>query len=168
MAQNTDTAQTPSWRDYSDQLPAHLIASYKRTEQLACTDLHLAFPDEDPAETLRQLRESMAEEARAQVPFAHVPLPGGAESADAWGDDDAGNWNRVVNGTHRRLDAEIVEASRRKRASLGVFITGLQTPDGSVRWGLIVSADDDPVGPEAVRNFAALLMDAADELDRLQ
>jgi hypothetical protein len=55
-----------------------------------------------------------------------------------------------------------------------VFIDGEQYPDGSVKRTLTVSVSDLPTSTggelsvEQARQFAAVLVEAADELDRLQ
>lgn len=154
MTQTTDTAQT--WRDLADQLPAHVIRRFERHEHL--TELHgpLAFPEEDPADVIRKDQRQLLEEARNEVPFAHVSLPAIATGADLWNDDDDGNWTRIVDGTHRST------------GPLSVSLTGVQSPDGSVVWSVSAYAQDDEVSPSQLREYAALLSDAAAELEQLQ
>ena len=46
-------------------------------------------------------------------------------------------------------------------------VDGVQSTDGTVEWSLFVLADDrEPLTSDQAREFAAALIDAADELDR--
>lgn len=153
---NTITPETTqTWREFADQLPAHAIGRFERHELL--TELHgpLAFPEEDPAEVIRRDQRMMYEEARDQVPFAHVALPESAIGADLWTSDDDGNWYRVVDG------------GTRSTGRLGVSLSGIQTADGAVVWTVSADTKDDAVSPAQLREYATLLTAAADELDRL-
>lgn len=144
-----------SWRDLADQLPPHVVQRFERQERM--TELHgpLAFPQEDPAEVVRRGQELMLREAREQIPFAHVPLPAAARTAYLWEDSVDGTWTRVVDGTRRTV------------GPLSVCISGVQSPDGSVVWSVAAETKDDAVTTEQLREYAALLIEAADELDDL-
>lgn len=149
------TTTATSWRDFVDHLPPHVIARFERHEQLS--ELHgpLAFPEEDPAEVIRRDQQMMFEEARDQVPFAHVPLPPCANWADLWDEAGDGSWSRVVDGTSRQT------------GPLAVNITGVQSSDGSVSWSVSADTKDYAVSPEQLREYAVMVVEAADELDRL-
>lgn len=150
---NTNTAET--WRDLADQLPPHVVQRFERHERL--TELHgpLAFPQEDPAEVVRRDQALMLREAREQIPFVHVPLPDAAQNAGLWEDSVDDGWTRLVDGTRRTV------------GPLSVCISGVQSPDGSVVWSVAAETKDDAVTAEQIREYAALLIEAADELDRL-
>ncbi|BBX89005.1 hypothetical protein CQY21_16060 [Mycolicibacterium boenickei] len=150
---NSDTAQ--SWRDLADQLPPHVVQRFERHERL--TELHgpLAFPQEDPAEVIRRDQAIMLQEARDQIPFAHVPLPAAAQGAGLWEDSVDDTWTRLVDGTRRTV------------GPLSVCISGVQSPDGSVVWSAAAETKDDAVTSAQLREYAALLIVAAAELDYL-
>lgn len=152
----TQDSTATSWRDLADQLTPDTIRRFERQERL--TELHgpLAFPHEDPAEVIRKDQQHMLEEARNQIQFAQVKLPETAESADLWEDDGDGEWTRGVYGTDR------------KTGPLSVGISGVQSADGSVEWNVTAYAKDDPVTPAQLREYAVMLTDAADELERLK
>lgn len=144
-----------TWRDFADQLPAHVIQRFERHERL--TELHgpLAFPGEEPAEVIRKDQELMLKEAREQISFAHVPMPAAATWSDVWQDDGKGNWSRVVDGTSR------------SSGPLTVDIMGVQSAvDGSVSWSVNAEYRGD-LTSEVSRQYAALLTEAAEEIDRL-
>lgn len=144
------------WRDFAEHLTPETVAGFEASEHLARTEVHLAFPGQEPAEVLRRVQARLLDEARQQVPFAGVQLPAGAERADLWQDyDGAGDWSRMMFGTRREI------------AHLAVQIDGVQAPNGSVEWNAYAFADDDVTSPQQLRMFAAMLMDAADELERL-
>jgi len=50
-----------------------------------------------------------------------------------------------------------------------VYVEGVQRSDGTVQWSLCVLADDrEPFTAGQARRFAAMIIEAADELDRLE
>jgi hypothetical protein len=144
------------WRDLADYLTPGTIRHYEGCEHAAKTEAHLAFPNEDPEEVLRRVQAGMLEEARQQVPFAHTPLPAAAEESDTWQDDGTGTWSRVVFGPRRDI------------AHMAAGVDGVQHADGSATWSIYVHADDDPTTADQARAFAAALIEAADDLNRLK
>ncbi|PEG35625.1 hypothetical protein CRI77_25000 [Mycolicibacterium duvalii] len=87
-----------------------------------------------------------------------LPLPQGAESAEHWADDADGQWTRMVHGPSRSVEG----------FDAAVYRTGVQTRDGAVTWSLYVHvADSDDMTAGQVRQLAAALVEAADELDNL-
>jgi hypothetical protein len=53
-----------TWRDLADQLTTEQIARFERAEQLCMAGAHLAFPQNDPSETLADLLAGVLKEAR--------------------------------------------------------------------------------------------------------
>ena len=91
--------------------------------------------------------------------FGHIPLPRGVESADHWKADDTGTWTRQLTVPARTVD--------RAGADATVYVDGVQSTDGTVEWSLYVLADDrEPLTADQARRFAAMITDAANELDR--
>jgi len=89
-----------------------------------------------------------------------VPVPAGAQQVGHWEDDGTGCWTR-------RLAAS-VRSVERTGADCAVYVDGVQASDGTVQWSLFVVADDrEPFTGVQARRFAAMILQAADELDRL-
>lgn len=155
MTQDTDTNANATWRDYAEYLSPDKIANFEASEHLARTEAHLAFPGADPDAVVRRVQQSMLDEARNQVRFAAIPLPAGCDQSDTWQNDGTGTWSRWVFGPRRTID------------HLSIGVDGSQYPDGSVKWEMFASVDDDPMTPEQARKFAAMLLDAASDFERL-
>jgi hypothetical protein len=57
---------------------------------------------------------------------------------------------------------------KRAGADSTVYVDGVQSSDGAVQWSLFVLADDrEPFTSVQARRFAAMIVEAADELDGL-
>ena len=159
IAHNPDTAQT--WRDLAGQLTPEQIASFEHQEALA---LHSIASGRNPYETADDIVRGFLIEARWEAEqnrvdtAINVPLPSGAESAEHWSEDVEGRWTRMLHGPSRAVAG----------FDAAVYRTGLQTRDGAVTWSLYVHAEDrDGMTAQQVRQFAAALVEAAGELDRL-
>lgn len=155
MTRNPSPVDSAEWRDYADQLPASVVASFARSEELARTSAHLAFPGEDPEEVLRKVQRHILKEAREQLPFVDIELPAGCDHADTWQDDGTGTWTRSVIGPRRTVD------------HLSIGVDGVQRADGSVAWQMFANVDDDPLTPEQARAFAEMLVLTAAEFEVL-
>jgi hypothetical protein len=151
----TDNKVT-SWRDLIEHLTPDTGKRFERHEHLSSIHGPLAFPDEDPEEVRSRDQQRMLEEAREQIPFAHIALPAAAKGADTWQDNGQGNWSRLVFGPEHKTEL------------FSTWITGVQSPDGTVRWSLSFDAGDEADVPDQIRERAAMLIEAADELERLQ
>ncbi|MGO9186217.1 hypothetical protein [Mycobacterium sp.] len=106
----------------------------------------------------------MLAEARAEAThnlgdtLFDVPVPAGAEQVDHWEDDGTGSWTRRLSVSSRSVS--------RPGADSTVYVDGVQRSDGTVQWSLFVLADDrEPFASTQARRFAAMILEAADELD---
>ncbi|MGP4056629.1 hypothetical protein ACTWP6_17695 [Mycobacterium sp. 4D054] len=154
-----DNATT--WRDLADQLTPEQVRRFEHHERLA---LNSIASGRNPSETVDDIARGFLTEARweAQQNLADamigIPMPAGAESAEHWSEDSTGKWTRLLHGPSRSIDG----------FDAAVYRTGVQTRDGAVRWSLSVHAEDrDDMTAEQVRQLAATLVEAADELERL-
>jgi hypothetical protein len=89
--------------------------------------------------------------------LAYVPAPADAQHLADWVDehDDDAHWGRYMRGT------------RRAAAGVSVTIRGWQDASGNVERYVSVESDDAQLDATALRRLAALVLDAADELDGL-
>jgi hypothetical protein len=163
----TDNDNAATWRDLADQLTLEQISRFEHAEQPCMTSAHLAFPQNDRSKTIADMLDGVLKEARWEAQqnltdahtFAHVPLPAGVESAEHWESDDTGTWTRRLSVSSRTLG--------RRGADSAVYVDGVQSTDGTVEWSLYVLADDrEPMTSDQARQFAAMLIEAANELDR--
>lgn len=154
-----DNATT--WRDLTDQLTPEQVRRFEHHERLA---LNSIAAGRNPNETADDIARGFLTEARWEAEqnltdaMISVPVPPGAESAEHWG-DGADGWTRMLHGPSRVVEG--FDAT--------VYRTGLQTQDGAVTWSLYVHvADSDDMTAAQVRQLAAALVEAADELEALQ
>jgi hypothetical protein len=145
-----DTATT--WRDLADQLTPQQIAELKTWEQ--------KWPDEHNG-FLVEARSYAEQNLDDKLMFGHLDAPEGATRVWPAGKRMDGTWVREFSGTARLI------------AGVTVYIDGDQSVDGSVKRVLSVGVSDLREGPggelsgEQARQLAAVLVEAADELDRL-
>ncbi|OBF86962.1 hypothetical protein A5791_19915 [Mycobacterium sp. 852002-51163_SCH5372311] len=150
-----DTATT--WRDLADQLTPEQIRRFERYEQL------LRSAD-DSEELLKEARWEAERNLNDVVEFGHIPLPSGISHPGHWENDGTGTWTRTMEFSRRSVDRAASDAS-----DSSVYVDGVQAGDGAVTWSLFVLADDRaPFTAEQARRFAAMIMAAADELERLR
>ena len=151
-----NTAQT--WRDVADQLTLDQVERFTYLESL----ISAGAPDEDSRKTglLQQARWEAEQNLTDQHIFGEVPLPDGARSVDHWENNGCGEWTRRLSLSTRSIDSDAVTAK--------VFVEGVQSSDGSVQWSLSALADDQKtLTAQQARDYAAMLVAAADELDML-
>ncbi len=147
-----DTATT--WRDLSGQLTSSQVRRFERYEQL------LRTPD-DEQELLSEARWEAQQNLNDAYRFGHIPLPAGSTAPGHWEADHAGIWTRTVEFSRRSED--------RPGSDSTVYVDGVQASDGTVQWSLFVLADDRaPFSVDQARRFAAMIVTAADELERLR
>jgi hypothetical protein len=92
-----------------------------------------------------------------QLVFGDVPIPDGCK-AYGWTTDDTGTTTRLLARSTRSLGG--VDAS--------VFTDGVQDTTGTVAWELSLHANTQhPLTSDQVRRYAAMIVEAADEYDRL-
>ncbi|MDO0975982.1 hypothetical protein [Mycolicibacterium frederiksbergense] len=149
-----------TWRDLSDQLTPEQVARFERSEAMALASIAAG---RNPYETADDIVGGLLTEARWEAEqnltdrMINVPLPPGAEEAEHWSEDD-GEWTRTVHGGARSVDG----------FDAAVYRTGTQASDGAVTWLMYVHVDDhDDMTAEQVRQLAAKLVEAADELEQL-
>jgi hypothetical protein len=133
------------------------------------TGAHLAFPQIDRSKTVADMLDGVLKESRWEAQqnrtdahtFGNVPLPSGIKSADHWEDDSSESWTRKLSLSSRSID--------RAGADSTVYVDGVQRTDGTVEWSVYVLADDrKPFTAEQARQFAAMIIEAANELDGLR
>jgi hypothetical protein len=97
----------------------------------------------------------------AQTDHSQVALPPGTVSLDGWQDDD-GRHYRIISGQDRRVEG--IDGV--------VGTSAIQWDDGSVDDGRLegpciwIGVTAEGVAPEAARQFAHALIDAAEEVDQ--
>jgi hypothetical protein len=156
----THDDNSSTWRDLADQLTPEQVARFERWEADALKSVAAGRNGnyESPEDIARCFLVDARREAEQNLTDStfDVPIPAGASGAEHWEDDGTGRWTRPVYGIQRNV------------AHLSVGITGEQHPDGTVGWAAHAHADDNPATPDQLRQFAAAVLEAADELDRLQ
>jgi hypothetical protein len=155
-ARSDDNATT--WRDLADQLTPEQVASFEGMER------HFAeqgVGDQPQAKgALLRYARDYAERNVVDAVYADVALPPGATTdSESWSQDlHQGGWRRSV------LWRMFGEPHR------NVEISGWQRTDGSFTrnvcvWGV---GEGEELTSSAARHIAALLIEAADELDRMR
>lgn len=137
-----------SWRDLADQLTPDQIETYECVER--------GTQGRASAQLLEFARLSV-EGRLAEMAYGDIPLPVGAESADKWQVHREFGWSRSVVWREFR------------GPEMSVDIDGWQRCDGAVaRRAISVYLNEgQQFTGAAARQLAALLVEAADELDRL-
>lgn len=149
---SSSTTNTPTWRDFADQLTAEQVASLEHCESRLSVDHPHGVAA--LAEHARDMAETNAVDAR----YAGVPLPAGAIQNDGWSRHcDTGNWYRLIEWAVIPTRTPAVE----------VCIDGRQATDGTFTRDVAVYAEDARLTTAQARALAAALSAAADELDRL-
>jgi hypothetical protein len=140
MSTSDDTAQT--WRDVADRLTSAQIAQLERLER------------DEPQTLLEMARQWAAQNMAAAPPLDDVTPPAGAVRTFGWQRD--GTWFRDFEGTTRRGGPARVQ------------ISGRQQADGSTRrWITVHARHLEALDPASARELAALLIEAADEMEKL-
>jgi hypothetical protein len=106
---------------------------------------------------LTELARQMAERNLLQASLAHIPGPAGAVAVSAWYDDGE-IVTREVYGTAWNV------------GNVNARITGEQSSSGVTRWRVEVDPVERTIGDltaAQAREMAAVMLQAADELDRL-
>lgn len=152
-----DNATT--WRDLADALTPHQVAYIEDWEA------HPELPpmaDGKPAPygahqagLLFTAREYVKQNAAAAY-FADVAPPAEDGEHYPWEHDGDGKWFRLFYGTTRKV------------GDVQVMLSGLQGCDGTITRSISVDGDSESLEAMQARQIAAALLDAADELERLQ
>ncbi|WP_104183594.1 hypothetical protein [Mycobacterium avium] len=145
------------WRDLADALTPQQIAYIedweRRPQDPPRADGRMRTDEEHQASLLHAAREFVSSNVAGAI-FADVAPPAEDGQHYPWEDAGDGKWTRFFVGTTRKLgDAE-------------VFISGIQSSDGRINRSITISGAED-MDTEQARQFAVLLADAADEVDRL-
>lgn len=168
MTTTTHDDNAATWRDLADQLTIDQVARFERMERLCESDAHKAFPNEERDQVVAEIRGGLLQEARWEAEqnltdqhvFGHVPMPAGVKSAEHWEDDGTGAWTRRLSVSRRGVD--------RPGADSTVYVDGVQSADGAVKWSLFILAyGREALSPQQARLLAAHLIEAADEVDEL-
>jgi hypothetical protein len=138
---------TSTWRDLADELTPAQIAEMEKWES--------KFPDEQQG-LLTEARQYAADNLVDAVMFPHITKPLDAHEVYGW-TERAGQWSR-----------EFVGTTREPANGFAVALTGFQCGDGRVeRYGRLYGPDRDRFTSDDLRAAGAALIEAADELDRL-
>jgi len=156
MTTTHDDAQT--WRDLADQHTPEQIYGLEGCERRFNTD---GVPDDPRAQaSLLGFARQYAEHNLVDAAYADVPLPAGASTdSEGWGKD-------LKFGGYRR---SLLWRSDGEPGEVSVDIDGWQRLDGSFTrhtslWG---TDEGGALTSAQARRIAAMLLDAADELERL-
>ena len=93
-----------------------------------------------------------------EIVYGHVPRPADATTLDHWHTTNVGVTSRFF------------DCSTRKVGAATVIVAGEQFEDGICRHAIHIYGDNDSIDelkPTDARRLAAALLDAADELDKL-
>jgi hypothetical protein len=145
----TPNDNATSWRDLADQLTPEQRKSYANLERETQGRM--------PAQRLLEFVREEVEGNLADMAYCDVPAPADANWVGKWEKNRGEGWSRSL--VWRGFRAP----------EMCVAIDGNQQCDGTVERQISVYLNDDPkldAGP--ARRLAALLVDAAAELDRLQ
>lgn len=147
-----DNATT--WRDLADQLTDKQIARLTSMESRAPAGWAAG---EAADALLNGAREYAEQNLMGTVVFGHIATPAAAREVFPWEDDGHGEWSRFFYGTRYTTAGQRYD----------VETTGVQRADGSVKRAVYINAPGDELTAKQAREAAALLIQAADELDRL-
>ncbi|MGD9621442.1 MAG: hypothetical protein AB7G47_13925 [Mycolicibacterium sp.] len=158
-----NTTNPTTWHDLRDQLTPDQIEYLESWD--ANPDIPVMSPVHGPVleehrrGSLYFAAKKFVETNAATGRFAHVPMPPDARVVDGWhlfGDDE---FDRHFDGT-----------TRRDNTGVRVYISGRQYQDGRVERVITVTGppdNDDVLTAAEARAAARMLLEAADELDKL-
>jgi hypothetical protein len=148
-----DNATT--WRELADALTPQQIAYIedweRRPDIPPLADGSAKTDDAHQRALLFTAREFVGSNAAASL-FADIAPPPEEGHHYPWENIGDDTWTRFFVGTSRKL------------GDVEVFISGIQSSDGAISRAIGVSAGED-MGATEARHLAALLIEAADELD---
>ncbi len=155
----THDDNTTTWRQLADQLTAD---QYAHIEQMEAT------APSDPATVADGLLELAREHAQKNLTdaaqFGHLPTPAGARNMHHWEDDGNGSWLRLFSGEVLGIGLNN-SGPAANRVDLGV--EGVQYADGSITRSVYVYTTAAESTAEQARAVAAMLVEAATELEGL-
>jgi hypothetical protein len=162
-----------SWRDLADQLTPKQATRLEEIERDPVGHFcHIGPPmsrSEVQANLLRMAR-SYARDNLAGVLCAEVPDPAGALNVSDWSDWDTDAAIRYFSGRRWVIDVD------NPGEAIHVVADGMQLSNGHIDRAITLSSSNTSRGwgpmnwntitPQQARQFAAALIDAADEVDR--
>jgi hypothetical protein len=154
----THNDRATTWRELADALTPEQIAyieHWERHPELPpMADGSSRSAEKHADGLLFTAREYVGANAAA-VMFADIAPPPEEGQHYPWSEHADGTWTRFFVGTTRNL------------GDVEVMINGIQSSDGSISRTINANAVDDLDASQA-RRLAALLVETADELDRLE
>ena len=157
MNAHHDNAST--WRDLRDALTAEQIAHLEDWENHPEIPPRIDSSAQSAEQHARALlfsaREYVSQNAAAAV-YADVAPPPDEGKHYPWEHNGDGRWMRLFTGTDRKVGSTIV------------MINGMQHSDGAITRSICIDGETEELDPSAARQVAAAMIEAADELERLQ
>lgn len=160
---NTTHDTSTSWHALRDQLTPDQIEYLEnwgaQLNNPAMSPEHGPVLDEYRRGSLYVAAKEFVETNVATGRFAHVPMPPDAKVVDGWHRYDDDGFDRHFDGT-----------TRRDTTGVRVFIGGRQYQDGRIERVITVTGppdNDDVLTAVEARAAARMLLEAADEIDRL-
>lgn len=142
--QNTAT----TWRDLADELTPQQV------EDFAYRETVIEPGPDRTALFLQQARRHVEGNRIDRERFGHVPAPAGARRVWHWEvDRQEGGWHREFEGREWKV------------AAVSLFVQGRQFPDATVHAEVTLDATAAILGAEELRALAAVLCEAAQELE---
>lgn len=154
---------TPTWRDLRDQLTPDQIAYLEgweaRPHLPVMADSEWIDAEAHQRGSLLFAAQEFAETNKIAEQCVNLPMPPDARVIDGWHRFGEGEFDRYFDGTTRRDDSGV-----------RVFISGRQMHDGRIEREITLAGrpdQDDRLSADDARAAARMLIEAADELDRL-
>lgn len=149
-----------TWRDLADALTPEqraYIEDWERHPEIPpMADGSAPDPERHAAALLFRAREYVGQNAAA-VLYADVTPPPEDGQHYPWEHDGDGKWTRFFMGTTRKVGDDSA-----------VSIMGNQSVDGNIERTINIDGSDEGLDAATARQLAAALIEAADELERLQ
>lgn len=157
MNAHHDNAST--WRDLQDALTPAQIAYLEdweaHPEIPPRADGSSPSPEDHARALLFSARDYLSQNSAAAV-YADVAPPPDDGVHYPWQPDGDGGWVRYFTGTDRKV------------GSTTVMINGMQHCSGSITRSICIDGETEELDSSAARRVAAAMIEAADELERLQ
>lgn len=155
MTTHSDNVTT--WRDLADALTPAQVSYLEQWESHPevppLADGGVRSPEDHAESLLFSAREYISQNAAAAL-YADVAPPADDGTYYPWEHIGDGRWTRFFTGTEREVGETTVR------------ITGMQYADGTITRTITAHCED--VDAATARLLAAALIEAADELERLQ
>lgn len=147
------------WRDLRDALTPSQVAYLENWESHPelppLADGGSPSPEDHARALLFSAREYVSQNAAAALYADVAPPPEDGEHYH-WEHDGDGKWFRFFAGSTREV------------GDTTVMINGLQSADGTITRSISIDGDSEGLDAARARAIAAAVLDAADELDRLE